>query len=214
VLQRLRPLARTLAYELTAVEGVNLLRDVITSYVSGGRDTTVALVDRDRDGDAALDAFGLMHLLQDIQNSGLNGETRRAALVLMSPGPTSDQMVESWMFLARESEALQGAGFAPLIHQDVLKLARVPVESPESLKPIAGFREVTKADEPLIRMLHMRCAPKITYQAELTADLLRDTGRAENGWVLNHGTELVASITLRHGRRGYGLGLMFRPKAA
>ena len=151
-IQRLRPLARTLAFELIAVDGVNLLRDAVTSYVTGGRDHNVVLVDRDRGG---TEAFGLMHILSDAahathesENGDRHAQQHRAALILMAPGPQSDESVESWMYLAREfcsyaashgvhhviaeppeyggeAEALHGAGFAPLIHQDVFKLASV-----------------------------------------------------------------------------------------
>ena len=237
-IQRLRPLARTLAYELIAVDGVNLLRDAVTSYVTGGRDHNVVLVDRDRDG---ADAFGLMHILSDAAQLPGNGERNpqqhRAALIMMAPGPQSDEAVESWMYLAREfcsyaashgvhhviaeppeyggeAEALHGAGFAPLIHQDVFKLSSVENGIREQELPnVPGLREITKADEPLIRMLHMRTAPKMTYQAEITSDLLRATTPSDEGWVLAQNNEVVGYLAIREGKRGYGLQMMFRPKA-
>ncbi|NJM40078.1 MAG: hypothetical protein HC853_04580 [Anaerolineae bacterium] len=242
VIQRLRPLARTLAYELLAVDGVNLLRDAVTSYVTGGRDHNVVLVDRDRDG---IEAFGLMHILRDglhapnnshnTNNGDRSATQHRAALILMAPGPQSDESVESWMYLAREfcayaaahgvhhviaeppeyggeAEALHGAGFAPLIHQDVLKLPALEREVELTASPL-GMREAVKADEPLIRMLHMRNAPKMTYQAEITSDLLRATTPSDEGWVLVQHNEVVGHVAIREGKRGYGLQLMFRPKA-
>jgi hypothetical protein len=75
------------------------------------------------------------------------------------------------------------------------------------------MREATKADEPLIRMLHMRNAPKMTYQAEITSDLLRATTPSDEGWVLVQHNEVVGHVAIREGKRGYGLQLMFRPKA-
>ena len=237
-IQRLRPLARTLAYELIAVDGVNLLRDAVTSYVTGGRDHNVVLVDRDRDG---ADAFGLMHILSDATHAQHDAERRvqqhRAALILMAPGPQSDEAVESWMYLAREfcsyaashgvhhviaeppeyggeAEALHGAGFAPLIHQDVFKLASIDRDARDAEPPnVPGLRDVTKADDPLIRMLHMRTAPKMTYQAEITSDLLRATTPSDEGWVLAQNNEVVGYLAIREGKRGYGLQMMFRPKA-
>ena len=236
VIQRLRPLARTLAYELIAVDGINLLREAVTSYVTGGRDHNVVLVDRDQQ--EGTEAFGLMHILTDPSHApndaDRSAQQRRAALILMAPGPQSDESVESWMYLAREfctyaashgvhhviaeppeyggeAEALHGAGFAPLIHQDIFKL--VAVEKESEAPQIAGLRDVTKADDPLIRMLHMRSAPKMTYQAEITSDLLRATTPSDEGWVLVQGSEVVGHMAVREGKRGYGLQMIFRPKA-
>ena len=246
VIQRLRPMTRALAYEFMAVDGINLLRDAVSSYVTGGRDNNVVLVNRtagDDDRDTA-EAFGLMQLLDTPQPSDSanhthtneNDRQRRAALILMSPGPDTDERVESWMYLAQEfaayaashgihhivaepaeyggeAEALYGAGFAPLIHQDVLKLATIPDDI--EIDKLPGLREATKADEPLIRILHMRSAPKITYQAEITSDLLRATTQSQSneGWLLEHESEVVGYVCIREGRRGHGLQLMFRPKA-
>ena len=234
-IQRLRPLARTLAYELIAVDGINLLRDAVTSYVTGGRDHNVVLVDRDRKNNRdSTEAFGLMHILQDSENGDRHAPQHRAALILMAPGPQSDESVESWMYLAREfcsyaashgvhhviaeppeyggeAEALHGAGFAPLIHQDVFKLPSVERDL-EGLS-VPGLRDVTKADDPLVRMLHMRTAPKMTYQAEITSDLLRATTPSDEGWVLTQHNEVVGHVAIREGKRGYGLQMMFRPKA-
>jgi hypothetical protein len=244
-IQRLRPLARTLAYELIAVDGVNLLRDAVTSYVTGGRDHNVVLVDRDRTGERnGAEGFGLMHILSDSVHLPKDGDAndrqapqRRAALILMAPGPQSDESVESWMYLAREfcsyaashgvhhviaeppeyggeAEALHGAGFAPLIHQDVFKLPSIERDARDfETVYVPGLRDATKADDPLIRMLHMRNAPKMTYQAEITSDLLRATTPSDEGWVLVQESEVVGHVAIREGKRGYGLQMLFRPKA-
>jgi|GEM_PF-1202384 len=242
VIQRLRPVARALAYEFMAVDGINLLRDAVTSYVTGGRDNNVVLVNRSagEDGRDSAEAFGLMQLLDTPHASDADNHShdqdrqRRAALILMSPGPDTDELVESWMYLAQEfaayaashgihhivaepaeyggeAEALYGAGFVPLIHQDVLKLATIGDDI--AVDKLPGLREATKADEPLIRILHMRSAPKITYQAEITSDLLRATTPSDEGWLLEHESEVVGYVCIREGRRGHGLQLMFRPKA-
>jgi hypothetical protein len=250
VIQRLRPQSRTLAYELTAVDGVNLLRDAVTSYVTGGRDNNVVLIHRNAHESAAtngnptapnIDAFGLMQIVHDPnQTDGY----KRAALVLMAPTPDSDETLECWMHLAQEfathaathgvhhivaepteyggeAEALQAAGFAPLIHQDVLKLAQLDALPDPASAKLDGLRETTKVDEALIRMLHMRSAPKLTFQAELTSDLLRATTPATQSWVLTDGNgaggggggEVIGHVAVQEGRRGTGLHMLFRPKA-
>ena len=235
MIQRLRPLARTLAYELVAVDGINLLWEAVSSYLTVRRDNALLLVDREKAPGS--DAFGLMHILPEPNNNGDGAESvqRRAALVLMAPNPESDELVESWMYLAQEfaqqaanqgvthiiaepaeyggeAEALQAAGFVPLIHQDVLKLAGVTDLSTMPNLPM-GLRNYEKSDEPMVRLLHMKTAPKLTLQAEITSDLLRATQGNGHGWVLMQGSELVAHATLREGRRGYGLQVLFRPKA-
>jgi hypothetical protein len=234
VVQRLTPLARPLACELVAVDGVNPLREAMRAYVSGGRDQAVMLVERDADHD--IQAFGLMHILPNTNGDNADGgpQQRRAALVLMAPHAQTDELVEAWMYLAQEFaseaaqrgvhhivaeapevggevEALQGAGFAPLIQQDVLKLAVRPDGS--DLAEVIGLREQTKDDEPLIKMLHMRAAPKMTYQAEVTFDLLRATNQMDRGCVLVQANELIAHVSLRQGKRGYGMQMLFKTEA-
>jgi hypothetical protein len=235
VVQRLTPLARPLACELVAVDGVNPLREAMRAYVSGGRDHAVVLVERDADHD--IQAFGLMHVLPNANGNSDHDsgpQQRRAALVLMAPHAQTDELVEAWMYLAQEfaseaaqrgvhhivaevpeaggeAEALQGAGFAPLIQQDVLKLAVRP-NGPD-LAEVIGLREQTKDDEPLIKVLHMRAAPKMTYQAEVTFDLLRATNHMGRGYVLMQSNELVAHVSLRQGRRGYGMHMLFKTEA-
>lgn len=231
VVQRLTPLARPLACELVAVDGVNPLREAMRSYVSGGRDHAVVLVERD--ADHGVEAFGMMYVLPNFDETNDGAGQRRAALVLMAPHAQSDELVEAWMYLAQEfaseaaqrgvhhivaeapeaggeCDALQGAGFAPLIQQDVLKLATFP--DPESAPDVPGLREQTKDDDPLIRALHMRAAPKMTYQAELSFDLLRETHRMDRGYVLMRANELVGHVSLRQGRRGFGMQALFRPE--
>lgn len=195
----------------------------------------MVLVERDADHD--IEAFGVMYVLPSANGDGSeNGAAihRRAALVLMAPHAQSDELMEAWMYLAQEfvveaaqrgahhivaeapeiggeAEALQGAGFVPLIQQDVLKLANKPDLA--SLPEVNGLREQTKDDEPLIKALHLRAAPKMTYQAEVSFDLLRATHRMDRGFVLMRGNELVAHVSVRQGKRGYGMQALFRPDA-
>lgn len=240
IVQRLTPQARPLACELVAVDGIAPLREAMRAYMSGGRDHAVVLVERDSKHN--LDAFGLMHVLPEQNNHGNhheqsdgNPQLRRAALVMMAPHAQSDELMEAWMYLAQEfaaeaaqrgvhhivaevpeaggeAEALHGAGFVPLIPQDVLKLAgRLEALPPPELP--AGMREQTKDDEPLIKALHIRSAPKLTYQAEVTFDLLRGTPRAEKGIVLERQSEMTGHVSVRQGRRGYGMHIQFRQEA-
>ncbi len=240
VVQRLAPLARPLACELVAVDGVSPIREAMRAYMSGGRDHAVMLVERDPVHN--LDAFGLMHVLGEPNNhdnsngqAESNAQQKRAALVMMSPHAQSEELVEAWMYLAQEfaseaaqrgvhhivaeapeaggeAEALHGAGFVPLIPQDVLKLAG-RLEAAPAPELLAGMREQTRDDEPLIRALHIRTAPKLTYQAEVTFDMLRAAHRAEKGIVLERNNELVGHVSVRQGRRGYGMHIQFRQES-
>jgi hypothetical protein len=238
--QRLTPYARPLACELVAVDGIMPLREAMRAYMSGGRDHAVVLMERDSKHN--LDAFGLMHVLPEIhhhdnhhEHDNGNPQQKRAALVMMAPHAQSEELVEAWMYLAQEfaseaaqrgvhhivaeapeaggeAEALHGAGFVPLIPQDVLKLAGRLEAAPAPELP-AGMREQTRDDEPLIRALHIRVAPKMTYQAEVTFDMLRATHRAEKGVVLERHNELAGHVSMRQGRRGYGMHVQFRQEA-
>jgi len=236
VIQRLTPLAHPLACELVAVDGVNPLREAVRAYLSGGRDHAVVLVARSSHHD--LEAFGVMYVLPFVngEEEGHDGAAhRRAALVLMSPRPQSDALIETWMHLAQEFaveatrrgvhhivaeapetggevEALQAAGFAPLIQQDVLKLAASP--SLGTLPHVSGLREQTKDDEPFIKALHLRIAPKMTYQAEVSFDLLRATHGPDRGLVVVRDGELLAHVSIRQGRRSYGMRALFRPEVS
>ncbi len=234
VVQRLTALARPLACELVAVDGVSPLRDAMRTFTPGGRDHTVVLVERDAKHD--IDAFGLMYVLPDVAE-GENHNThaqRRAALVMMAPHAQTEALVEAWMYLAQEfaseaaqrgvhhivaevpeaggeAEAFHGAGFVPLIHQDVLKLALKL--DPDAAPEVSGLREQTRDDEPQIKALHLRAAPKMTYQAEVSFDLLRATHRMDRGFVLMRANELIGHVSVRQGKRGYGMQALFRPEA-
>jgi hypothetical protein len=240
VVQRLTPLARPLACEMVAVDGLSPIREAMRAYMSGGRDHAVMLVERDANHN--LEAFGLMHVLNELNHhenhrdhADGGPQQKRAALVMMSPHAQSEEMVEAWMYLAQEfaseaaqrgvhhivaevpeaggeAEALHGAGFVPLIPQDVLKLAGRLEAAPAPELP-AGMREQTKDDEPLIKALHIRVAPKMTYQAEQTFDMLCGAHRADKGVVLERHNELIGHVSLRQGRRGYGMHILIRQEA-
>jgi hypothetical protein len=236
VVQRLQPFARPLACELVAVDGVNVLRDAMRSYLAGGRDNAVVLVERDPD--RGIDAFGLMHLLPgsngDNDHGSSSSSRRSAAMITMAPQPQTDELVEAWMYLAQEfaseaaqrgvhqmfaevpeqggeSDALHGAGFAPLMQQDLMKLTQFP--GANSIPEVSGLREQTKDDEPLIKVLHMRVAPRMTHHAEAAYDVFRSTHRVHKGFVLMRSNELIAHVELRNGRRGVGMQALFRPEA-
>jgi hypothetical protein len=233
VVQRLTALARPLACELVAVDGVSPLRDAMRAYMSGGRDHAVVLVERDNAHE--VDAFGLMYVLPDISESDGHPSQRRAGLIMMAPHAQTEALVEAWMYLAQEfaseaaqrgvhhivaevpesggeAEALHGAGFVPLVQQDVLKLALKLDLDPASATEVPGMRELIKDDEPLIRALHLRTAPKITYQAEVSFDMSRATHRMDRGYVLIRANELMAHVSVRNGKRGYGMHVQFRPE--
>jgi hypothetical protein len=242
ILQRLTPHARPLACELVAVDGIAPLREAMRAYMSGGRDHAVVLVERDSKHNLdAFGLMHVLPEQNNHDNHNhhnhaeSNPHLRRAALVMMAPHAQSEEMVEAWMYLAQEfaseaaqrgvhhivaevpeaggeAEALHGAGFVPLIPQDVLKLAGRLESLPAPELP-AGMREQTKDDEPHIKALHMRVAPKLTYQAELTFDLLRGAHRAEKGIVLERQNELAGHMSVRQGRRGYGMHIQFRQEA-
>jgi hypothetical protein len=230
----LAPLAYPLACELVAVDGVNPLREAVRAYLSGGRDHAVVLVARSPHHE--LEAFGLMYVLSPAggESNGHDGTAyRRAALILIAPRAQSDVQVEAWMHLVQEfaveatkrgvhhivaeapetggeAEALHASGFVPLIQQDMLKLAALPSLSVPS--HVSGLREQTRDDEPLIRALHLRAAPKMTYQAEVSFDLLRAAHGSERGLVLVRDGELMAHVSVRQGRRSYGMRALFRPE--
>lgn len=232
LIQRLAGQARPLALEWVAVEGVSPLREAMRAYLSRGHDGTVVLVERSPAH--GVEAFGLM------QTSATSGEPsdgshpRGAVIVMMSPRPDTHEYVEAWGYLVHEfvveaaarglhhivAEAAEGssewlalhaASFAPLIQQDVLKLS--PGRSLEAAPHVPGLREQTKDDEPGVRALHARLAPKMTYHAELSFDALGASTRRDHGFVFVHGSEMLAHIAIHQGRRGYGLQLRFRPEA-
>lgn len=233
VIQRLQTHTRPLASQLVAVEGINPLREAMRSYVSGGRDHAVCLVERDPDHE--LEAFGLMFILPDTRDHDETPHQKSAALITIAPAPRTDEHIEAWMYMGQEfasfaaqrgvhhivaevpegggeSEALQAAGFAPLIQQDTLKLAK-RIELKESdVAYVPGLREQVKEDEPIIKALHLRCAPKMTYSAEASIDALLNNTKLERGWVIVRANEIVASVVARSGKRGYALYVLFRPE--
>jgi hypothetical protein len=114
-----------------------------------------------------------------------------------------------------ESLLLQAAGFVPMIQQDLMKLARAPQLGDKGEKPaiVSGLREATNDDAPMIRALHLRTAPRMTYPAERTADALFDALRVRRGWVLERNSEILGHIGFWHGRRGRAMRCLFRPEA-
>ena len=237
MVQRLSPFGRALAYEPVAVDGLSPLREALRSYASGSNDNRVVLVRRGPEPDA--DAFGLVQLLSEPDDGAKDGtkngdKPKYAALMFMAPVPRNEDMAASWTDLAQalvayaaergavhviaeapddgsEADALFGAGFSPLIHQDVLKLARVNdgLDSPE----VPGLRAQQDSDEPLIRLLAMRTVPKLMQRAETTSDLTRLTHRVDCGFTLMAKGELVGNVSIRRGRRGYGMQMLFHSTA-
>ena len=232
VMQRLSTQARPLATQMVVVGGVSPLRDAMRAYVAAGRDPLVCLVERDNEHD--VDAFGFMQILPD-ESSAEVARQRGAALLLAAPVPHTEAQVQAWLYLVHElavsaaergahhivadvheggieHKILQSAGFVPLMQQDLMKLAgQLPAEAHDERAP--GLRKATKDDEPLIRALHMRSAPKMTYQAECSLDALLNLMRVHKGWVLLHHNEVIGHIGFWHGRRGRAMRCLFRPEA-
>lgn len=220
--------------EWVAVEGISPLREAMRAYLSGGRDASVVLVERS--APHGIEAFGLMHVLSPGQATDHqeNAHPRGAVIVMMSPKPDTHEYVEAWSYLLHEfvveaavrgvhhivAEAAEGgsewlalhaAAFVPLIQQDVLKLS--PGRSVDAAASVPGLREQTKEDEPAVRALHARLAPKMTYQAESSFDMPCASGRHNHNYVFVQGGEVLAHIAVHSGRRGYGLRLRIRPEA-
>ncbi len=167
--------------------------------------------------------------------------SRYAALVYMAPIPRTEDMAAAWVNLAEalvnyaaergavhviaeapdndssdricEADALRSAGFTPLIHQDVLKLPRVSEKLNTAPTNVPGLRPQQDSDEPLIRLLALRTVPKLMQRAEATSDLTRLTHRIDYGFSLFSKGELIGNVTIRRGRRGYGLQMLFHPSA-
>lgn len=109
VIQRLSPLGRTLAYELTAVDGLSPLREALRVYASGSSDNRAVLVRRSHDHNG--EAFGLVQLMSDpadsIHDDGAAGESRNgarlryAAMVYMAPSPHTEDIAAAWADLAQ-----------------------------------------------------------------------------------------------------------------
>ncbi|MGQ9904805.1 MAG: hypothetical protein ACUVRU_10910 [Anaerolineae bacterium] len=244
VVQRLSSLGRTLAYELTAVDGLSPLREALRVYASGNSDHRAVLVRRSHDQSG--EAFGVLQLTSDPANSAHNdgaaGELRNgtrsryAALVYMAPSPHTEDIAAAWTDLAQalvnyaaergavhviaeapdngnEADALHSAGFSPLMHQDVLKLARVSEELDAPAEEMPNLRPQQDNDEPLIRLLAMRTVPKLMQRAESTSDLTRLSRRIDYGFSLFNKGELTGNVAIRRGRRGYSLQMLFHPSA-
>lgn len=223
-----------MAYEPVAVEGLNPLREAMRAYVSGNRDHVIALVRRDQDV-RELDAFGLMYLVHELHSRGTeHTESKCAALVFMAPCPHTDDMTDAWLELTealisvagergaqclvaeapeagREVEVLQRAGFSPLIHQDVMKIGMIPegMDIPE----VEGLRQQEDKDDAYVKLLSMRVVPKLVQKAEASIDLTRLTHRTDFGFLLMHKQEPIGHISLRQGRRAYGMQVLFRQEA-
>jgi hypothetical protein len=227
--QRLSAYGRALAYEPIAGEGLNPLREAMRAYVSAGYDHTVALIRRDT-SNRDQDCFGLMTMLPS------HGQDRPqfASLLYMAPAPHSDDQVNAWTEITEvfvsiaiergahcivteaeesslEAEALRRVGFSHLIHQDIMKLGALPLEM-ES-EEVTGLRKQIERDDLLIHLLSMRVVPKLVQIAEGNADLTRLTHRMDCGFVLMRNQEPIANVSLRQGRRGHVMQVLFRAEA-
>ena len=79
-------------------------------------------------------------------------------------------------------------------------------------EPVAGLRPVERNDAPLIRALHIRCAPRLTWAAESSLDALLGVMNVQRGFVLVRSNEVVGHIGFWHGRRGRAMQCLFRPE--
>ncbi len=230
--QRLQAHARPLATHLVVVGGVSPLPQAMRSYLGGILDNSLCLVARDDAAD--IDAFALMQVLPDESGTDV-ARQRGAAMILISPQASTEAHVATWIALAQdcashagergahhiiadvtegglEASILQAAGFVPMIQQDLMKLAR-STDAPRSVDAVEGLRLATRADDPLIRALHIRCAPRMTYPVERSADALFDMLRTRRIWVLERNNEIIGFIGFWHGRRGRAMRCLFRPEA-
>lgn len=227
VVQRLSPLGQALAYEPVAVEGISPLPEALRSYAAGGIDNRLVMVRRVREPE--VEAFGMLQMMSD--DAGESPSPRRfGALLYIAPTPHDEAVAAAWIDLVQamvsqaaergavhviaeapaegyELGALQIAGFSPLVHQDIMKLARIP----EELEPVEvnGLREQRDADDPLLKLLAMRTVPKPIQKAGSSTDLTRSMRRVDCGFVLFEQGELVGHVAFRRGRRGYGMHTMF-----
>lgn len=229
--QRLHANARPLAALHVAVNGIAPLREAMRAYVGGIREAVVCMVDRD--SDEGVEAYALMHVMPDASSPDV-ARPRGAAMILFAPGPTTEPLTHAWISLTNElasaaaergvhhivadaqeggveAMTLQAAGFAPMLQQDLMKLPHTIGTTHEDVAAVEGLREVARDDEPLIRALHIRCAPKMTYQTEVTYDALVGQLRTHKAWVLVRHNEAVGFVGLWHGRRGRALRCLFRP---
>ena len=227
--QRLSAFGRALAYEPIAGDGLNPLREAMRAYVSAGYDNTIALIRRDT-SNKDQDTFGLMTLIP----SRNQDRPQYASMLYMTPVPHTDDHVVAWSEITEvfvtmaiehrahcivaeanatslEAEALRRAGFSHLVNQDIMKLGALPLEM-ESIE-VPGLRRQIERDDLLIHLLGMRVVPKLVQMAEGNTDLTRLTHRMDCGFVLMRNQEPLANISLRQGRRGHVMQVLFRSEA-
>jgi hypothetical protein len=231
LVQRLSPLGRPLAYEPVAVHGLNPLHEAMRGYVYVGYDHSVTLVRRDS-GARELDSFGLMSLIPG--RGGDLTDTKYASMLFAAPYPQNDDLTVAWTELAEafvayasergvqcivaetpensnEAYALRRIGFSVVMHQDIMKLVSLPedVVVPE----VIGLRPQEDKDEAYIKLLSMRVVPKLVQKAEANTDISRLNHQTDCGYILLRDQEPLGNISMQHGRRGYGMQLLFRPDA-
>ncbi len=229
MVQRLQSQGRPLTTQMAMVGGLHPLRAAVRSYVAGvtgAYDPVVCLVDSEGTG-----AFGMLRMLPD-ESSGEVARQRGAALLLAAPMPRDEDGERHWVSIVHELAAgaaergahhivadvhegsfeaslLTTAGFGPQMQQDLLKLHRM--QSVQKVEPVAGLREAERGDEPLVRALHLRCAPRLTWAAESSLDALLGSMRVQRGYVLINGSEVVGHVGFWHGGRGRAMRCLFRP---
>ncbi len=236
LLQRLHPTGRPLSTHLVVVGGINPVREAVRGYIAGALDSSICMVEREAAPD--VEAFGILQVLPDESGPEL-ARQRGAGLILMSPEPHDEGTVTAWVQLVNDLAAsaaergvhhivadvqeagpgvaiLQAAGFLPMLQQELYKHARTREgvkEGESKARAVPGLRRATHDDEPLIRALHIRCAPRLTYQAEHSADALFNIMRTQRHWVLVQQNEVVGYVGFWHGQRGRAMRCLFKPGA-
>lgn len=231
VIQRLAPLGRALAYETVAIDGVNPLREAAKSYMTPVGEDALTLIRRGADGE---DAFILLKLIPATEKGR---HPACAALLFMSPHPDTEARAEAWgdvleetaraagergagVLLAEaadgsaEAEVLQAAGFIPLIHQDVLKLA-VGRDHADAPRP-DGLREQNLKDphdDALVYWLAQKAVPKPIQRAETGMEPNRVLHTPHWGYFLMRDNEALGHISISQGKRAYGMRVLMRPEA-
>jgi hypothetical protein len=236
LLQRLHPTGRPLSTHLVVVGGINPLREAMRGYIAGAFDSSICMVEREAAPD--VEAFGILQVLPDESGPEL-ARQRGAGLILMAPEAHDEGTVTAWVQLSNDLAAsaaergvhhivadvqeagpdvaiLQAAGFVPMLQQALYKLARPrdrgrAKDKEPKAKSVPGLRRATRDDEPLIRALHIRCAPRMTYQAEHSADALFNIMRTQRHWVLVQHNEVVGYVGFWHGQRGRAMRCLFKP---
>jgi hypothetical protein len=233
MVQRLQAHARPLATHTIVVGGLHPLREAMRSYVAGGRYPVVCMVEPEGGG-----SFGMLRVLPD-ESSADVARQRGAALLLAAPTPRDEGEAQRWVSLVQqllaeaaqrgahhvvadvhegslESHLLQAAGFAPQMQQDMLKLlgerGATPMRKAATVDRPPGLRAAEPSDEPAIRALHLRSAPRLTWAAESSLDALLGVMKMQRGYVLVDGNEVVGHIGFWHGRRGRAMRCLFRPE--